>query len=151
MFKGEIWARGSRRRSLKWDCLHMRLITKLNCLNIFCCLDPLLCVALKFQDTYFSISIPLTTEEFWSIGHWFSWQQTPLSNRGYLSTFRIVKAGNTQQEAFFFKGYRILPQPPLSPIKPLAWKSGKPQLLAWNDTVSRFDQHYNSCCPRSRP
>jgi hypothetical protein len=115
VFKGESWLRESRMRFLSVTVLMAQVINW----TFFCCLDPVLCVTLKFQDTYFSIVIPLTKNTgILVVGshddrlH----SQTVIVLANCSRTSIIFKAGNPQKGAFSFS---VLFQPPLT--QPNSW------------------------------
>lgn len=119
-----------------------------------CCCSPELCVTLNFHDTYVSTVILLGLRGCWRILVIGCPDKPLLSNHDNLSTrllfrsFRVLKVGNPEHEAYFFQRSRILLEPLPSPLKPL---TRLPSLLARNSMVSRFDQCYTSVCPTSRP
>lgn len=78
-------AREGRVRCFQCALMQRRMLVTKD-LNSCCCLNPVLGVALNFQNTYLSIITPLTTEECWNLGHRLSWGQASFSNCGYPSS-----------------------------------------------------------------
>ena len=153
VFKEQNRARESRVRCFHatrctGECWWQEVIDQTYC----CCLSTVLCVALKFQNTSFSVITPSTTEDCWSIGHWRSQRHSQTAFLPHCSrAFRVFKAGNPQQEVFYFKETGFCSNHLQIQSDPWYEVARRLCLLAWNDTVSRFDQCYNSSCPESKP